>query len=142
MTASATYDRSADADAGRMLGHRHDRRLAGLVGEGPGSRRGSKRDVLLAKLGFQLLARALPCLPVRTGIAAAPWDGCSCPRAALRAMRTRLLLLCLLLRSSWQTVEGDRHVGAAGVLHRPGGRPAVAVRVGVAGGVPNEQSRR
>lgn len=26
------------------------------------------------------------------------------------------LLLCLLFRSSWLTVAGDRHVGAAGVL--------------------------
>ena len=57
-------------------------------------------------------------------------------------MPPRLLLLCLLLRSSWPTVEGERHVGAAGVLHRQGGRAAVAVSVGVAGGVPLEQSRR
>ena len=35
--------------------------------------------------------------------------------------------MCLLLRSSWLTVEGDRHVGAAGVLHRRGRRAAVAV---------------
>ena len=33
-------------------------------------------------------------------------------------------------------VVGDRHVGAAGLLHRWGGRAAVAVWVGVAGGVP------
>jgi hypothetical protein len=33
-------------------------------------------------------------------------------------------------------MDGDRHVGAAGVLHRRGGRAAAAVRVGVAGGVP------
>ena len=38
-------------------------------------------------------------------------------------------------------VEGDRHVGAVGVLHRRGGRAAVAARVGVAGGVPEEQRR-
>jgi len=44
--------------------------------------------------------------------------------------------LLLLFRSSWLTVEGDCHVGAAGVLHRRGGRAAVAVSVGVAGGVP------
>ncbi len=36
------------------------------------------------------------------------------------AMPARLLFLCLLSRSSWLTVEGDRHVGAAGVL--PSGR--------------------
>ena len=56
-------------------------------------------------------------------------------------MPARLLLLCLLFRSSWLAVEGDRHVGAAGVLHRRGGRAAVAVSVGVAVGVPNQQSR-
>ena len=51
-------------------------------------------------------------------------------------MAVRLLLLCLLFRSSWLTVEGDRRLGAAGVLHRRGVRVVVAVRVGVAGGVP------
>ncbi len=54
----------------------------------------------------------------------------------------RLLLLCLLLRSSWLTVEGDRHGGADRVLHRQGGRAVVAVSVGMPGCVPNEQSRR
>jgi hypothetical protein len=53
----------------------------------------------------------------------------------------RLLLLCLLLRSSWLTADGNRHVGAAEVLHLRGGRAAVAVSVGVAGGVPKGQSR-
>ena len=33
-------------------------------------------------------------------------------------------------------VEGDRRVGADRVLHRQGGWAAVAVSVGVAGGVP------
>jgi hypothetical protein len=33
-------------------------------------------------------------------------------------MPARLLLLCVLLGSSWLTVDGDRHAGAAGVLHR------------------------
>lgn len=51
-------------------------------------------------------------------------------------MPARLLLLCLLFRGSWLTVVGDRHVGAAGVLHRRGGRAALAVRVGVAPGIP------
>jgi hypothetical protein len=51
-------------------------------------------------------------------------------------MPARLLLFCLLFRSSWLTVEADRHVGAAGVLHRRRGRAAVAVRVGVAPVVP------
>ncbi len=44
------------------------------------------------------------------------------PHAAVRAVSARLLLLCLLFRSSWLTVEGGRQVGAAGVLHRRGGR--------------------
>jgi hypothetical protein len=39
-------------------------------------------------------------------------------------------------------VEGDPQVGAARVLHRQGGRAAVAVSVGVAGGVPDQQRRR
>jgi len=63
---------------------------------------------------------------------------CICPKGAVRAMPARLLLLCLLFRSSWLAVEG--HVGGAGVLHRQGGRAAAAVRVCVAGGVPNQQS--
>jgi hypothetical protein len=58
--------------------------------------------------------------------------GRSCPKAAVRAVPARLLLLCLLLRSSWLTVEGGRQIGAAGVLHRRGGRAAVAVSVGMA----------
>jgi hypothetical protein len=59
-------------------------------------------------------------------------------------MPARLLLLCLLFRSSWLTVEGRPVTSsAAGVLHRRGGRAAVAVRVGVAPGVPerNRQCR-
>ena len=64
-----------------------------------------------------------------------------CPEAAVRAVAARLLLLCLLLRSSWLTVEGERQVSAARVLHRQGGRAAVAVSVGVAGGVPEQQRR-
>ena len=51
------------------------------------------------------------------------------------------LLLCLLLGVSWLTVEGDLHVGAAGVLHRRGGLAAVAVSVGAARGVPARNSR-
>ena len=54
-------------------------------------------------------------------------------------MPARLLLLCLLLRSSWLTVEGDRQIGAARVLRRPGGRAVVAVSVDVAVGVPKGQ---
>ena len=58
-----------------------------------------------------------------------------CPKAAVAAMPLRLLLLCLLLKSSWLTVEGGRPVDS-GVLHRRGEPAAVAVRVAVAGGVP------
>jgi hypothetical protein len=63
----------------------------------------------------------------------------SCPEAAVRAVPARLLLSCLLFRSSWLTMEGDRHFGAAAVLRRRGGRAAVAVRVGVAGRVPERK---
>ena len=52
-----------------------------------------------------------------------------------RAVSARLLLLCLLFRSSWLAAEGGRQVGAAGVLHRRAEGPAVAVSVGVAVGV-------
>jgi hypothetical protein len=67
---------------------------------------------------------------------------CLTPDAVARPVPARLLLLCLLLRRSWLTVEGGRQIGAAGVLHRQGGRAAVASLVGVTPGVPNEQSRR
>ncbi len=46
----------------------------------------------------------------------------------------------LAIQGSLLTVDGDRHVGAAGVLHRQGGRAAAAVSVDVAGGVPERQS--
>ena len=93
--------------------------------------------------GVSWIGRREPCLRAGTGICRPRRSrGSLCPKAAVRAMPARLLLLCLLFRSSWLTVEGDRHVGAAGVLHRRGGRAAVAVSVGVAGGVPYEQSRR
>jgi hypothetical protein len=66
-------------------------------------------------------------------------DGCITPGAALRVVPARLLLLCLLLRSSWLTVEGGRQIGAAGVLHRRGGRAVLAASVSVAVGVPLEK---
>jgi hypothetical protein len=44
------------------------------------------------------------------------------PEAAVPAVPARLLLLCLLLRSSWLTMEDDRQIGAAGLLHRRGER--------------------
>ena len=53
-----------------------------------------------------------------------------CPEAAVPAVPARPLLLCLLLGSSWLTVEGDRH-GSAGVPHRRGGRAALAGSVSV-----------
>ena len=36
-----------------------------------------------------------------------------CPKAAVRAMSAMLLLLCLLFRSSWLTVEGGRQAAAS-----------------------------
>ena len=65
-----------------------------------------------------------------------------CPKSAVRAVPSRLLLLCLLFRSSWLAAEGGRQVGAARVLHRRGGGSALAVSVGVAVGVPEEQRPR
>jgi hypothetical protein len=50
--------------------------------------------------------------------------------------------LCLPLMSSWLTVEGGRQISAARVLHRRGGWAAVAVSVGVAGGVPDAETLR
>jgi hypothetical protein len=44
--------------------------------------------------------------------------GCLTPDAAVRAVPARVLLSCLLFRSLWLMVEGDRHFSAAGVLHR------------------------
>ena len=79
-----------------------------------------------------------------TARSAQQWPpGCysSTPDAAVRAVPARVLLSCLLFRSSWLTVEGDRHFGAAGVLHRPGARAAVTVRVDVAPSVPMQQRR-
>jgi hypothetical protein len=37
-----------------------------------------------------------------------------------RRWAARLLLLCLLLKSSWLTAKGNRHVGTAEVLHSQG----------------------
>ena len=68
--------------------------------------------------------------------------GCSTPDAAVRAVPPRLLLLCLLLRSSWLTLEGGRQIGAAGLLHRRGGRAALAVSVSVAVGVQTSRGVR
>jgi hypothetical protein len=56
--------------------------------------------------------------------------GCLCPKSAVGAVPPRLLVLCLLLRGSWLTVEGGRH-GAAGVPHRRGERAALAGSVSV-----------
>ena len=64
-----------------------------------------------------------------------------CPNSAVRVVSAMLLLLCLLLRSSWLTVEGGGHAGAAGVLHR-GRWAAVAVSVDLAGGVRKQRRWR
>jgi hypothetical protein len=83
-------------------------------------------------------------VPRACRVATDPADGeggCLCPKAAVRAVPPRLLLLCLLLRSSWLTVEGGRQIGA-GLLHRRGGRAALSCRVTWAGGVPTRHSRR
>jgi hypothetical protein len=46
--------------------------------------------------------------------------GCFTPDAAVRAVPPRLLLLRLLLRSSWLMLGGDRQIGAAGTAASPG----------------------
>ena len=63
----------------------------------------------------------------------------STPDGAVRRCPPRLLFLCLLFGSSWLTVEGGRQIGAAAAASP--GRAAVAVRVGVAVGVPLQNSR-
>ena len=52
---------------------------------------------------------------------------CLTPEPTATLWRRMLLLLCLLFGRSWLTAEGDRHVGAASVLHRRDGRAAVAL---------------
>jgi len=55
---------------------------------------------------------------------------CLCPKAAVRAMPARLLLLCVLLRSSWLTAEGgrDRRRHSAASPGRTGSRGRVGGR--------------
>jgi hypothetical protein len=58
--------------------------------------------------------------------------GSYCREAAVRAMPVRLLLSCLLLRSSWLTVEGDRHSRRRRSAASPG-RTGIRGRVGQRG---------
>ena len=61
-----------------------------------------------------------------------------CPIAAVLAIPGRLLLSCLLLRSSWLTMTAaarSRRQSAAS----PGRTAAVAEPVGVAGGIPEQE---
>jgi hypothetical protein len=68
--------------------------------------------------------------------------GRPCPKSAVPPVPARLLILCLLFRSSWRRVEGDRHIGAAGVHIAAPGSPGGASRCGfwrpeaVVSGVP------
>ena len=68
-----------------------------------------------------IIGRSLPSVSRRP---AGPTSmrGSLCPEAAVRAVPARLLLSCLLFRSSWLTVtvDGDRHFGAAGGAASPG----------------------
>jgi hypothetical protein len=87
--------------------------------------------------GLRSMAPARPlqqCCPAEGGCPVTP-------DAAVRPVSARLLLLCLLLRSSWLAAEGGLQVGAARVLHRRGGGTAVAESVGVAVSVPLQNSR-
>jgi hypothetical protein len=56
--------------------------------------------------------------------------GCVCPEAAVRAVPARLLLLCLLLGSSWLTVDGGcgRRRQSAASPGRTGSRGRVGQR--------------
>jgi hypothetical protein len=85
----------------------------------------------LATSASLTVAAGLPCIRVRTGLRGGAGRVAACVRSQQSGpCQPRLLLLCLLLRTLWLTVEGGRH-GAAGVLHRRGGRAALAVSVSV-----------
>jgi len=115
------------ADRGRRLHQGHRRRQVALTETAPSTRKRSRSQLHLDP------ARAyadLACgCPRQTSRSAAMRSSrrtirgpSKCPEAAVRAVPARLLLLCLLFRSSWLTVEGDRDFGAAGVPPRPGSR--------------------
>ena len=73
-----------------------------------------------------------------------------CPEAAVRAVPARLLLLCLLLRSSWANGGGRRRSRLRTLPRRPRRsvstarcpRPAVYVPCGLSGGIRSERQRR
>jgi len=97
---------------------------------------------LLANCGARRSARSQTCNRARAGMEPSGFRDRVCPEAALRAVPERLLLSCLQRRTSWLTVESDRRVDAAGVLHRRGGRAAVAVSVNVADGARKQRRWR
>ncbi len=100
---------------------------------------------VITRSGAALPDRRSQLSPVRTS-APTPLDddcsrqwrrhgrGCSTPGAAVRAMAPRLLLLCLLLKSSWLTAE--QAVSRAPPARRiaRGARPAVAMSLSESGG--------
>ena len=116
---------SGDRGAGRFLSSCRRREAGDRVGDDA---------IVIAALPPAFAAARKETRVGGHGLLLYAWSG-SEPGAA------RLLLLCLLLRSSWLTVEAGRQIGAAGVLHRRGGRAAVAAVAGVAGRVPEEQRR-
>ncbi len=80
-----------------------------------------KRSQALRRGRRRMQSSAQARRPPRSGRSGQDRRGCSIwSDAAVRAVSARLLLLCLLLRSSWLAAEGRRQVGAARVLHRPG----------------------
>jgi hypothetical protein len=113
----------------------------GTTGICIGSARDRLRDLCLLRAAHSKAVGAGSKIPVRPAMQDSPVEiADSAGTAALRsdgAVRAMpgWRLLGLLFRSSLLTVEGDRQVGAANALHRRGGRLAVAVSVGVAGGV-------
>ena len=99
-------------------------------------------DAHLANCGARPSCTSQTCNRARAGMEPSGFRDRVCPEAALRAVPERLLLSCLQRRTSWLTVESDRRVDAAGVLHRRGGRAAVAVSVNVADGARKQRRWR
>ncbi len=107
-------------------GERED--TCGLTAAGLRSGPGSAVMLEFGEYGVSWIARREPCLRGWRGhlpLTAFAWllmSGGSSPADAREAAA-----LVLATEEFVLTVEGDRHVGAAGVLHRQGGRAAVSV---------------
>jgi hypothetical protein len=99
--------RHSRAVPGRLPPTLHCRGPALAVG--PAAERWAGRVVLVARCEADVVYGAETC--VRVGACTRSQRGrrdSLCPKAAVRAMPSRLLLLCVLFRSSWLAVEGGR----------------------------------